>query len=281
MDPFWAVVAELWWIAPVIVGAGAVIVLGARRGAAAGGRRLGYDAARLDLQAAQRVATEARLAVRVARAELAGRVAGRAAGSAHPVEVSDARRALRDAEAGAKAASAAVRARRAQVDAARADLALNADPHRRPLPRAIAAHDAVVARWMAYETDPAKLIAYPTIGDAGDPSTAAFLLALDEARQARPDPARRIAPAEFGAYRDAVTRLERAFDTAERDARARAEGRDPERERASRATGWQDTAQQVISMSADALDRAADAAASAIAAWNARERGPKPRKERD
>ncbi|MFJ4165142.1 hypothetical protein ACIPY5_06255 [Microbacterium sp. NPDC089698] len=281
MDPFWAVAAELWWTAPVIAGAGAVIVLGARRGAAAGGRRLGYDAARLDLQSAQRAATEARLAVRVARAELAGRVAGRAAGSAHPAEVSDARRALRDAETGAKAASAAVRARRAQVEAARADLALNADPQRRPLPRAIAAHDAVVARWMAYETDPAKLIAYPSIGDAGDPSTAAFLRALDEARQARPDPARRIAAAEFGAYRDAVARLERAFDTAERDAHARAEGRDPERERATRATGWQDTAQQVIAMSADALDRAADAAASAIAAWNARERGPKQRKERD
>ncbi|MBS1906691.1 MAG: hypothetical protein JST33_09015 [Actinobacteria bacterium] len=279
MDPIWAVAAEFWWTAPVVAGVVAVIVLGARRGA--GGRRLGYDAARLDLQSAQRAATEARLAVRVARAELAGRIAGRAAGSAHPMEVSDARRALRDAETGAKAASAAVRARRAQVEAARADLALNADPHRRPLPRAIAAHDAVVARWMAYETDPAKLIAYPSIGDARDPSTAAFLLALDEARRTRPDSDHRIGPAEFGVYRDAVSRLERAFDTAERDAHARAEGRDPERERASRAAGWQDTAQHVIALSADALDRAADAAASAMAAWNARERGPKRRRERD
>ncbi|MGO4681787.1 hypothetical protein AB4078_18065, partial [Microbacterium sp. 2MCAF23] len=196
-------------------------------------------------------------------------------------EVADARRALREAETGARAAAASVRARRAQAEAARADLALNADPRRRPLPRAMAAHDAVVARWMAYETDPAKLIAYPTIGDARDPSTAAFLLAMDEARQARPDPARRVAPAEFGAYRDAVARLERAFDLAERDAHARAEGRDPERERVSRGTGWQDTAQHVIALSAEALDRAADAAASAIAAWNARERGPKPRNQND
>lgn len=280
MDPFWAFAAEFWWTAPVVAGAGAVSVLGARRGAA-GGRRLGYDASRLDLQAAQRVATEARLRVRVARAELAGLVAGRAAGSAHAAEVADARRALREAETGARTAAASVRARRAQVEAARADLALNADPRRRPLPRAMAAHDAVVARWMAYETDPAKLIAYPTIGDARDPSTAAFLLAMDEARQARPDPARRVAPAEFGAYRDAVARLERAFDLAERDAHARAEGRDPERERASRGTGWQDTAQHVIALSAEALDRAADAAASAIAAWNARERGPKPRNQND
>jgi len=280
VDPFWAFAAEFWWTAPVLAGAGAVSVLGARRGAAAGGRRLGYDAARLDLQAAQRAATEARLRVRVARAELAGLVAGRTAGSAHAADVAGARRALREAEAGARAAAASVRARRAQVEAARADLALNADPRRRPLPRAIAAHEAVVARWMAYETDPAKLIAYPTIGDARDPSTAAFLLALDEARQARPDPARRVAPAEFGAYRDAVVRLERAFDLAERDAHARAEGRDPERERVSRGAGWQDTAQQVIALSADALDRAADAAAAAFAAWSARERG-KQRKERD
>ena len=280
MDPFWAVAAEYWWAAPLVAGAGAVSVFGARRGAAAGGRRLGYDAARLDLQAAQRTATQARLAVRVARAELAGLVAGRAAGSTHPAEVAEARRALREAETSARAAAASVRARRAQVEAARADLALNTDPQRRPLPRAIAAHDAVVARWMAYETDPSQLIAYPTIGDARDPSTAAFLLALDEARQVRPDPGRRVTPAEFGAYRDAVARLERAFDTAERDAHARAAGRDPERERATRDTGWQDTAQQVIALSADALDRAADAAASAIAAWNARGRGPTRRKER-
>lgn len=281
MDPFWAVAAEFWWTAPVLAGAGAMTVLGVRRAAAGGGRRLGYDAARLDLQTAQRAATEARLSVRVARAELTGLVAGRAAGSAHATEVSGARRALRDAEAAARSASAAVRARRAQLEAARAELALTADPQRRPLPRTIAAHDAVIARWMAYETDPAKLIAYPSIGDVRDPSTAAFLVALDEARQARPATERKVTPAEFGAYRDTVAHLGRAFDIAERDAHARAEGRDPGRERASRTMGWQDSAQQVIALSADALDRAADAAASAIAAWNARERRPKQRKDRD
>ncbi|MBS1674387.1 MAG: hypothetical protein JSS74_10525 [Actinobacteria bacterium] len=138
----------------------------------------------------------------------------------------------------------------------------------------LAAHDAVLSRWMAYETDPGLLLAYPSMGDARDPSTGAFLHAMAQARDARPAPAARVTPAEFGAYRDAVARLRRTFDTAEGDARARAEGRDPqrERERAAAQPSWQDAAQQVISLGADALDRAAEAAASAFAAWNSRER---------
>ncbi|SDM37309.1 hypothetical protein [Microbacterium azadirachtae] len=279
MDPFWAAAAEFWWVAPVVAGGAVVSVAGVRRRLSSGGRRLGYDAARLDLQNALRQANEARVAVRVARAELAGLLAGRAAGATDPAAVSDARRRAREAEQGSRAAAAAVRARRARLEAARAELALGADPQRRPLPRTIAAHEAVLARWMAYETDPGLLLAYPAMGDARDPSTSAFLTAMAQARDARPAPTARITPAEFGAYRDAVEQLRRAFDTAEEDARARAAGRDPvrERERAARSGAWQDAAQQAIALSADALDRATDAAASWVAAWNARDRGPKRR----
>ncbi|MBS1897590.1 MAG: hypothetical protein JSS88_09525 [Actinobacteria bacterium] len=283
MDPFWAAAAEFWWVAPVLAGGAVLSVAGARQRLRSGGRRLGYDAARLDLRNALREANESRVAVRVARAELTGLVAGRAAGATDAATVAEARRLARDAEQRSRAAAAAVRARRAQLDAARAELAIGADPQRRPLPRTLAAHDAVLTRWMAYETDPGLLLAFPTMGDARDPSTHAFLRAMAEARDARPAPTAKVTPAEFGAYRDAVDRLRRTFGLAEADARARAEGRDPlsERERAERATGWQDAAQQVLALSSDVLDRATDAAASWVAAWNARGRGSKRRDGRD
>lgn len=279
MDPLWSAVAELWWAVPAVAGTAVVSVAAVRRGLSSGGRRLGYDAARLDLRNALRRATEARLAVRVARADLAGLLAGRAAGATDAAAVAEARLRAREAEQASKAAAAAVRARRARLEAARAELALGADPQRRPLPRTMAAHDAVLARWVAYETDPGLLLAYPAMGDARDPSTSAFLTAMAEARDARPASTARVTPAEFGAYRDAVERLHRAFDLAEADARTRAEGRDPlrERERAARTGGWQDAAQQAIALSADALDRATDAAVSWVAAWNSRDRGPKRR----
>ena len=283
MDPFWAAAAEFWWVAPVLAGGAVLSVAGARQRLRSGGRRLGYDAARLDLRNALREANESRVAVRVARAELTGLVAGRAAGATDAATVAEARRLARDAEQRSRAAAAAVRARRAQLDAARAELAIGADPQRRPLPRTLAAHDAVLTRWMAYETDPGLLLAFPTMGDARDPSTHAFLTAMAEARDARPAPTAKVTPAEFGVYRDAVDRLRRTFGLAEADARARAEGRDPlsERERAERATGWQDAAQQVLALSSDVLDRATDAAASWVAAWNARGRGSKRRDGRD
>lgn len=282
MDPFWAAAAEFWWTLPVVAGGAVLSVAGVRHRLGSGGRRLGFDAARLDLRAAQRQADEARVAARVARAELAGLVAARAAGATDAAAVVDARRAVREAELTARAAAAAVRARRAQLEAARAELAIGADPQRRPLPRTFAAHDAVLVRWMAYETDPGLLLAYPSMRDPRDPSTSAFLSAMAAARDARPSPAARVSPAEFGAYRDAVDRLRRAFGAAEADARARAEGRDPVREREDAARGgWQDAAQQMIALSGEALDRAADAAVAWAAAWSARRREPRRREERD
>ena len=90
-----------------------------------------------------------------------------------------------------------------------------------PIERLFAAHDAVVARWMAYETDVAKALAYPQLSDTRQPATLAFLRAYREAQQLRPASAReRIPPEQFLAYRDAVRALEAAFDEAERQAGA-------------------------------------------------------------
>ncbi|MDQ0644718.1 hypothetical protein QFZ46_002878 [Microbacterium murale] len=266
MDPLLLAV-EWWWIAPAVVGAGAVTAVGARRRGSASGRRLAFDAARDDLKEAQYKAAERRRAVKLAQAEHARLVAERMASRASTAEVSSARRVLKQAEQDARAAAADVRARRVQLNVARAEIPLASKRERYPLARLHRAHDAITARWMEYETDPAKLIAYPTMSDAKDPATAAFLSASRHAQDLRPAVGTRTTTEEFAAYRDAVAQLERTFDVAEYATKARAAGRDP-----NAAPVWQDTAQQVFTRSADALDKAAGVAASAFAAWNARNR---------
>ncbi|HCS61817.1 MAG TPA: hypothetical protein DIW46_10560, partial [Microbacterium sp.] len=191
-------------------------------------------------------------------------------------DVASARRTLQQAERNAKAADAEVRARRVQLRVARAEIPTSSKRERFPVARLNRAHDAVTARWMDYETDPAKLIAYPTMSDGKDPATAAFLSASRLAQESRPAADARVTTEEFAAYRDAVAQLERTFDVAEYAARARAEGRDP-----NAAPAWQDTAQQVFTRSADALDKAAGAAASAFASWNARRQPGKDQPTKD
>jgi hypothetical protein len=267
MDPFWLLAAEFWWVAPATVGAGALGAVGLRRRSVMSGKRLAYEAARLDLQTAQREAAACRLAVKVARAEHARVAAERAASRASSLDVAAARRDLRHAEQASKAAAAEVRLRRVRMNVARVELSNGAAA---PLNRVHERYDAVTARWLEYETDPARRIAFPSMSDGRDPAMAAFLGALDTARNLRPaDGQKRVSPAEFAAYRDAVTALERAFDAAERAARTRAGMPDPE---PADAGAWQEAAQNVLTRSADVLDRAAGAAASAIAAWNARDR---------
>ena len=266
--------AEWWWIAPSAIGAGAVTVVGMRHRSTTSGRRLAFDAARDDLSQAQHYAAERRRAVKLARAEHARLVAERTATRATSAEVASAKRTLQQAERNAKAADADVRARRVQLKVARAEIPTSSKRERFPVARLNRAHDAVTARWMDYETDPAKLIAYPTMSDGKDPATAAFLSASRHAKEVRPEAGTRITTEEFAAYRDAVAQLERTFDVAEHAAKARAEGRDP-----NVAPAWQDTAQQVFTRSADALDKAAGVAASAFASWSARRR-PKDEPER-
>lgn len=257
--------AEWWWIAPTAVGASAVAAVGVRRGRKSRGRRLALDAARNDLRDAQREVGERRRAVKVARAEHARLVAERTASRATSSDVASARRALRQAERDAKAAAADVRARRVHVRVAQAEVPPASHPERFPVARLQRAHDAITARWMDYETDPAKLIAYPVMSNGKDPAMAAFLTAARRARDLRPAPEAHVTTEEYSAYRDAVGDLARAFDVAEHTAKARAAGVDP-----NAGPAWQDTAQEMLSRSAEALDRAAGAAASAFVSWTSR-----------
>lgn len=82
------------------------------------------------------------------------------------------------------------------------------------------AHDAVTARWLDYELDVAKLIAYPAMSDGRQPLTAAFLRARKVADGLRPASTdARITAEDLAEYRTAVTDYEVAFDLAEREAR--------------------------------------------------------------
>ncbi|KAA9134547.1 hypothetical protein [Microbacterium caowuchunii] len=88
------------------------------------------------------------------------------------------------------------------------------------LARTEAEHDAITARWLEYELDVAKMIAYPAMSDGRQPLTAGFLRAKKVADRLRP-PASGPAPTpqELAAYQNAVTDYEVAFELAERDAR--------------------------------------------------------------
>jgi len=268
---FWLLAAEWWWIGPAAVAAGAATSVGIRLRRRPSDRRIALDAAQHDLKVAQRAVGENRRAVKIARAEHARTVAERGASRASGTDVASTRRALKRAEHDVKAAVADVRARRVALSVARAELPASSQRDRYPLARLRHAHDAVLARWMEYETDPARQIAYPAMSDSRNPATSAFLTVLRTAAEARPAVDARVTASDYAEYRDAVAALQRAFDIAEHTAKALAEGRDP-----NAVGGWQDTAQQVFSRSADAIDKAAGAAASAISAWNARNR---PRKE--
>lgn len=227
------------------------------------GRRLEIDAARHELRIAQQKVLERRTAARLARAEAARISAERSARRATNEQVAAARRLLRDRENDARAAAADVKAKQLRLNAARAAIAMG--PAQTPLERLQAEHDAVTARWMTYETDPALQIAYPAMTDVKQPATAEYLRAAGHAVETRRAALASMAPVDYAAYRDAVAALERAFEVAEHAARVQA-GEQPA------GAAWQDAAQDALSRSAEALDRAAGAAASAFAAWIERRR---------
>ncbi|MBT2485134.1 MULTISPECIES: hypothetical protein [unclassified Microbacterium] len=266
MDP--SLLVEWWWIAPSAIAMGTVGVIGMNRRSTAGGRRLAYDAARHDLSVARQAAIEKRTALRIARADLARVSAERAAHRATAEQVAGARRMLRDRERDARAATAEVRARQIRLNAARAAIPSASAP--RPLDRLHAEHDAIIARWMRYETDTALQITYPAMTDVRQPATAAYLRAAGHAVDTRRAADGRITAAEFAAYRDAVAELERAFEAAEHAAKVQAGEVPPS------AAAWQETAQDMLTRSAEAIDRAAGAAASALSAWSNRKRPGKP-----
>lgn len=130
--------------------------------------------------------------------------------------------------------------------------------------RLMAAHDAVTHRWLEYELDVSKLIAYPAMSDGRQPLTAAFLRAKKVADNLRPDsPKEHLTPRGIAEYRDAVTDYEVAFDVAERDAKRLKDSSftDAERKRL-------DTAKQLLTV---AIDQAATPAERQIAYRRVRE----------
>ena len=132
------------------------------------------------------------------------------------------------------------------------------------LARTAAVHDDITARWLEYELDVAKMIAYPAMSDGRQPLTAAFLRAKKVADRLRPD-ADAPAPTtgELTAYRDAVTDYEVAFELAERDARRLKDSSftEPERRRL-------DVAKQLLTV---AVDQAATPAERQLAYKRVRE----------
>lgn len=260
MDP--VLIMQLWWIAPSAIAIGGVSAVALRRRSTKGGRRLAYDAARHDVRIAQRTAAERRTAVKIARADAVHAAAERNAHRLSADDVAAARRMLREKEREVRSAHADLRAKQVRLSAARKAIPPASAP--RPLDRLRADHDAIVARWMQYETDAALQIAYPAMSDVKQPATAAYVRAAGHAVDMRRVTEYRTTPADYSAYRDAVSALERALDAAEHSARVQA-GERP-------SAAWQDTAQELLGRSAEALDRAAEAAASALSAWTNRKR---------
>lgn len=261
-----AFAAEFWWIAPAAVGTGAAGWAGlratrrlrpasARPMPRAAARRLELDASRHELLDARSTMTRARAELRVAQAELLRVEADRAAARAPAGAVPEARRRVQAARNEVKAATAAIRARRAAVSAARATLPdARTDRDDFPLGRLMAEHDALTARWMVYETDPARAIAYPAMTDVRSPLLAHFLAEEQQARWLRPRTIdATMTPADFAAYRAAVRRAAQAFEAAERDALRRA-GHPIPPAPGAQADSWIDLAQDVLARTQRTVD---------------------------
>lgn len=132
------------------------------------------------------------------------------------------------------------------------------------LERLFATHDAVTARWLEYELDVAKIIAFPAMSDGRQPLTAAFLRAKRIADGLRPaSPKARITNEQLTEYRNAVADFEVAFEVAERDARRLRDSSFTEAERKRL-----ETAKQLLTV---AVDEAATPAERQLAYRRVRE----------
>jgi|GEM_PF-228821 len=88
------------------------------------------------------------------------------------------------------------------------------------LGRLFAEHDEITARWLDYELDVAKMIAFPAMSDGRQPLTAAFLRAKKIADALRPSSAdATVTEQQVSEYLDAVGDYAVAFEIAEKDAR--------------------------------------------------------------
>lgn len=170
-------------------------------------------------------------------------------------------------------AKAEIRTAEADARAARRNRTAVAAPVAAPVPEAsqaqqlqklFDAQDAVTKRWLEYELDVAKLIAFPAMSDGRQPLTAAFLRAKKVADRLRPASAKvKLGKDQLDEYRNAVTDYEVAFDVAEHDARRIRDSSftDSERKRL-------DTAKQLLTV---AVDQAATPAERQIAYKRVRE----------
>ncbi|MFB4349641.1 hypothetical protein [Microbacterium sp. CR_7] len=106
------------------------------------------------------------------------------------------------------------------------------------LERLFAEHDEITARWLDYELDVAKLIAFPAMSDGRQPLVAAFLRAKRTADALRPASAdAAVTEQQVSEYLDAVGAYAVAFEVAEKDARRLRDSTftEPERKRLDRA----------------------------------------------
>ncbi len=106
------------------------------------------------------------------------------------------------------------------------------------LERLFAEHDEITARWLDYELDVAKLIAFPAMSDGRQPLVAAFLRAKKTADALRPASAdTTVSEQQVSEYLDAVGAYAVAFEIAEKDARRLRDSTftEPERKRLDRA----------------------------------------------
>jgi hypothetical protein len=104
--------------------------------------------------------------------------------------------------------------------------------------RLFAEHDEITARWLDYELDVAKLIAFPAMSDGRQPLTAAFLRAKKTADALRPaSPDAKVSEQQITEYLQAVGDYAVAFEIAEKDARRLRDSTftEPERKRLERA----------------------------------------------
>jgi hypothetical protein len=218
VEPLLEVLTLWWWTAPTAVGLGAVGYVGLTTGRRRA-RRLALDAARHEEGAAARALMAARAHTRSAQAQLLTAQAQRRAPAAGVPSVAEARRLLQRAREAQRSAMLELKASRSRVRAERARLHVARGEGGLPLARLVHEHDALLGRWIEYETDVETALAFPQMTDAQHPATAAFLHAQRDAQWLRPPSgAARMSPADFVAYRDAVRALERAFTAAEDDA---------------------------------------------------------------
>ncbi len=106
------------------------------------------------------------------------------------------------------------------------------------LERLFTEHDEITARWLDYELDVAKLIAFPAMSDGRQPLVAAFLRAKRTADALRPLSADApVSEQQVSEYLDAVGAYAVAFEIAEKDARRLRDSTftEPERKRLDRA----------------------------------------------